>query len=172
MSNSNRRTLLLNSSYEVISFISERKMFKLFFKGKVEIIEEWDQVLFWGSGQMKHPAIIRLKYHVKRNYFNSNFSRKALVKRDNSTCQFCNKKLPASQVTVDHVIPRAQGGITSFINCVVACHACNNKKADRTPEQAGMVLVKKPTHPSFTSHHYVADHQEHWFSGWEDFLNN
>jgi hypothetical protein len=166
-----KKTLLLDASYQVLSFIPERKMFKLLFKNKIEVEDTWDDEIIWVSGKIKHPSIVRLKTHVRRNYFNSNFSRKALVKRDRSVCQFCGKKLTASQITIDHVLPRAQGGITSFTNCVVCCQICNNKKADRTPEQAGMTLLKKPTHPSFSSHHYVADPQEHWFSGWDNFLS-
>jgi hypothetical protein len=165
-----KKTLLLNASYEVLSFIPERKVFKLLIKDKVEVISDWDEYVAWGLGRVKHPSILRLKTHVKRNFFNSNFSRKALVKRDKSTCQFCRIKLTASQVTIDHVLPRAQGGITSFVNCVVSCQTCNNKKADRTPEQAGMVLIKKPTHPSFSASNYVADQQEYWHDDWDDFL--
>lgn len=168
---SSKKALLLNSSFEVLSFISERKMFKLLFKDKVEVISTWDEVVMWGSGRIKQPSILRLKNHVRRNYFNSNFSRKALVKRDRNTCQYCSRKLTASLITIDHVLPRAQGGTTSFVNCVVCCQTCNNKKADRTPEQAGMRLLKKPTHPSFSPNHYVADPQEHWHSDWDDYLS-
>ena len=168
-----KKTLLLNASYEVLSFITYKKAMKLIVKEKVETISSWDEIITWGAGKIPHPSILRLKNHVRRNYFNSNFSRKALVKRDRSSCQYCNKKLTASQITIDHVNPRAQGGITSFTNCVVCCQICNNKKADRTPEQAAMVLLKKPTHPSFSSiHYYASDPQEFWNSDWDDFLGN
>lgn len=165
-----KKTLLLNASYEVLSFIPERKVFKLLIKDKVEVISSWDDQINWGKNKIHHPAILRLKNHVRRNYYNSNFSRKALIKRDRSSCQYCGVKLTASQITVDHVLPRAQGGTTSFTNCVVCCQICNNKKADRTPEQAGISLMKKPTHPSFSSAHYVADPQEFWHKDWDDFL--
>ena len=165
-----KKTLLLNAGYEVLSFIPERKMFKLLFKDKVEVISSWDDVVTWGNGKIKHPSILRLKKYVKRNFFNSNFSRKALVKRDRSICQFCGRKLTASQITIDHVLPRAQGGITSFINCVVSCQDCNNRKADKTPEQAAMKLLRKPTHPSFSAHYFVADPQEYWHNDWDDYL--
>lgn len=167
---SNKKTLLLNASYEILNFISERKVFKLLIKDKVEIISNWDDDVAWVSGNIKHPSILRLKNHVKRNFFNSNFSRKALVKRDKSVCQYCKIKLIASQVTIDHVLPRAQGGITSFINCAVSCQTCNNKKADRTPEQAGMILIKKPAHPSFSANNYSLDQQEYWHTDWSDYL--
>lgn len=168
-----KKTLLLDSSYQVVSFISEKKALKLLFKeNKVDIISNWSDVIVWGSGKIKHPSILRLKNHVKKNYFNSNFSRKALVKRDKSTCLYCCRKLTASQVTIDHVLPRAQGGVTSFTNCVVSCQTCNNKKADRTPEQANMILIKRPTHPSFSAHHYMGDEQDFWHSDWSDYLGS
>lgn len=165
-----RKALLLDASYQIVSFIPERKALKLLVKNKVEVISNWNEIIYWGAGQIKLPSILRLKNHVRKSYFNSNFSRKALVKRDKSVCQYCSKKLTASLITIDHVLPRAQGGITSFVNCVVCCHSCNNKKADKTPEQAGMKLFKKPTHPSFSSHYYSTDAQEHWNSDWDDFL--
>lgn len=166
-----KKTLLLNASYEVLSFIPERKVFKFLFKDKVEIVSTWEEFINWGADKIKYPSILRLKNHVRRNYFSSNFSRKALIKRDKGTCQYCAKKLIASQITIDHVIPRAQGGITSFHNCVICCQSCNSKKADRTPEQATMTLLKRPTHPSFTACYYVSDPQDHWHNDWNDFLS-
>jgi 5-methylcytosine-specific restriction endonuclease McrA len=165
-----KKTLLLDAAYQIVSFIPERKALKLLYKQKVEIISSWEDVIQWDTGEIKHPSILRLKSHVKKNYFNSNFSRKALVKRDRSTCQYCGRKLTASQITIDHVLPRAQGGVTSFVNCVVCCQICNNKKADHTPEQANIKLLRKPTHPSFSAHYYVADPQEFWHDDWSDYL--
>src|ERR1035437_8243200 len=167
-----KKTLLLNSSFEVLSFVAERKAFKLLIKNKVEIIDSWDDEVNWIDGKINHPAIMRLKRHVKRSYFNSNFSRKALIKRDRSLLQYCCVKLTPSTITIDHVLPRALGGLTSFTNCVVACHTCNNKKADNTLEQAHMVLIKKPTHPSFSAQHYIADDQEFWHASWDDYLGH
>lgn len=165
-----KKTLLLNASYEILSFIVERKALKLMIKDKVEVISSWDETISFINGKMKLPAILRLKTHVRRNYFNSNFSRRALVKRDKSTCQYCNKVLSASQVTIDHVLPRSQGGITSFINCVVCCYICNNGKANRTPEQAQMILLKRPAAPTFASIFNYIDSHESWHPDWSDFL--
>lgn len=164
------KTLLLSAHYEVINFIPARKVFKLLVKEKVEVIDTFDEIVSWGSGSMKYPAILRLKHHVKRSFFNANFSRKALVKRDKSICQYCRTKLTPSQITIDHVIPRVKGGGTTFLNCVVSCHACNNKKADKTPEEAGMTLLRRPMIPSFTAAHYAADPQDRWFPAWSDYL--
>lgn len=166
-----RKTLLLNDTYEVLCFISERRALKLLFKeDKVEVISNWmDYDIVWDKGNVKYPSILRLKKHVKINYSVGQFSRKLLVKRDKSTCQYCGFKLCASQVTVDHVIPRAQGGITSYTNCVISCQSCNFAKADRTPEQANMVLKQKPMHPSFTLT-YSVNENEDWHQDWSTFL--
>lgn len=166
-----KKILLLDASYQVQQFIDIRKALKHIIKDKVEVISTWDDDILYGSGKMKYPATLRLKNTVKRNYFNSNFSRKAVVKRDRSSCQYCGKVLSAANITMDHVLPRAQGGGTSFLNCVVSCQPCNNKKGHQTPEQAGMPLLKKPQHPAFTSLRYVVDSTEFWHKDWDDFLN-
>lgn len=165
-----KKTLLLNSSYEVLAFITERRAFKLLCKEKVEIISTWDDTVNFGKIKIKHPAVLKLINYVKINHANTNFSRKVLIKRDKSCCQYCGKKLSASQITIDHVKPKAQGGTTSFVNCVVSCLLCNNKKADRTPEQANMKLLKKPTHPSFSAHYNTIDPNEYWHQDWDNFL--
>lgn len=166
-----KKTLLLNSSYEVLSFIPERKAFKLLFKDKVDIISTWDDNISWIAGRIKHPSIIKLKNHIKREFITTNFSRKSLIKRDKSTCQYCSKKLSPAQITIDHVVPRAHGGKTSFNNCVVCCRVCNSKKADKTPDQANMILIKKPTAPNYNSHYYISDNIEHWHSDWDTFIS-
>lgn len=165
-----KKTLLLNSNYEVLSFIGEKKLIKLFFKDKLEVISIWDDKICWKSGYLNHPSVVRLKYYIKINHYLSSFSRKAVLKRDDYTCQFCNKKLLPSQITIDHVLPKSQGGITSFTNCVVSCQGCNGKKANKTPEQAGMILLKKPTHPKFSTKFYIKDFQDHWNNDWNNFL--
>lgn len=170
-----KKTLLLNANYEVNSFISEKRAFKLLYKEKVEIISSWNENISWISGKIQYPAILRLKNLFKRNFYNYNFSRNVLIKRDHSSCQYCLKKLSNSQITMDHVIPKVQGGGTSFNNCVVSCHFCNNRKGPRTPEQAGMKLLRKPTHPSFALHfsqHHITLPEETWHPDWDQFLKN
>jgi 5-methylcytosine-specific restriction endonuclease McrA len=166
-----KKTLLLTTTYEVLSFVSWQKVFKYLAKDKVEIISSWDDIISWGSGSIQYPAILRLKYHTRRNYFNSDFSRPAIIKRDRGYCQYCGRKLSAPQITIDHVIPKDHGGGNSFANCVVSCQECNNKKGNRTPEQAGMVLIRKPTHPSFSNHQSL-DSRELWHPEWDYYLVN
>ena len=166
-----KKDLLLNATYEVLSFISEKKVFKLIFKDKAEIISNWEDCIVWGSGQMNFPSVLRLKNYVKINVSSANFSRNVLIKRDRSTCQYCDKKLAGAQITVDHIIPKSLGGITSFTNCVICCQSCNSKKANNTPEQAKMTLLRKPTHPSYNSNFFIRDnHHEHWHNDWDTYL--
>lgn len=77
------------------------------------------------------------------------FSRRNLFKRDRFTCQYCGTQPRPDVLTIDHVIPRAQGGQSTWDNCVLACVNCNHSKADRTPEQAGMTLKKVPKRPNW-----------------------
>jgi hypothetical protein len=165
-----KKALLLNATYEVLSFIPEKKVFKLIFKDKAEILSTWEDYIVWGSGQMNLPSILRLKKYVQINYTNTNFSRKVLIKRDKSVCQYCDKKLVGSQITVDHIIPKSHGGLTSFTNCVICCQTCNSKKANNTPEKAGMALLKKPTHPSYSSTYFISDYYDQWHSDWDTYL--
>lgn len=77
------------------------------------------------------------------------FSRRNVARRDHHTCQYCGSRPGGDRITVDHVIPRAQGGPSTWTNCVAACVACNALKADRTPEQAGLRLRRPPLRPDW-----------------------
>jgi len=166
-----KKTLLLNSSYEALSFISEIKVIKFLIKDKVEIVSNWDDYIIWGNGKIQHPSILKLKRHVNLNSFKVQFSRGSLIKRDKSTCQYCFKKLKQIEITIDHVTPRSQGGKTSFLNCVISCHPCNNKKANRTPEEAKMPLIKMPSHPSFLNYCHINTKYDFWNDDWDNYIN-
>lgn len=166
-----KKILLLNSTYEVLSFISERKALKLYFKNKVDVISIWpDMEIHYGGGHIDFPATIRLKYFVRKNYSQLTFSRKAVFKRDRFSCQYCGKFLKSGQVTVDHVIPKSLGGASSFNNCVTSCYACNNKKGSRTPEQANMILPTKPIAP-IGYLHYISE-SDSWHDEWDIYFGN
>lgn len=77
------------------------------------------------------------------------FSRRNLFKRDRYTCQYCGSQPGSEELTIDHVLPRSQGGGSNWENCVLACIECNKRKADRTPEQAAMRLRKRPVRPAW-----------------------
>jgi 5-methylcytosine-specific restriction endonuclease McrA len=77
------------------------------------------------------------------------FSRRNVAKRDHLTCQYCGAQPGWEAITVDHVVPRSRGGASNWSNCVAACVGCNARKADRTPEQAGMRLKRRPARPEW-----------------------
>jgi 5-methylcytosine-specific restriction endonuclease McrA len=77
------------------------------------------------------------------------FSRRNVFKRDHYACQYCGIQPGSEELSIDHVIPRSHGGTSSWENCVLACVACNKRKADRTPQQAGMKLSRQPVRPTW-----------------------
>jgi len=144
-------TLLLNSSYEPMSIISWQKAIELLMGNKVYVLEEYDKEVRSAYLVFKIPAVVVLKKYapVKSKV---KFSRKNIYLRDEFTCQFCGtevKKLKngIKDLTFDHVLPRCQGGITTWTNIVTACWKCNHKKGGQTPEQAKMRLIRKPEVP-------------------------
>lgn len=144
-------TLLLNSTYECIAFITEKKVFKLLAKGKIEVLDSWDEKISFGKGKkIGHPAVVRLNHHVRWIPRKVRFNRTGVFRRDQYICQFCSKALTPSKVTLDHLMPRSRGGDLSWKNCVTCCFPCNNKKGNRTPEEAGLILLKKPIVPQLT----------------------
>ena len=141
------KTLLLNSTYQPISFVPERKALKLFVKGKIDVLSSWDQIIRWGTGGMQYPSVIRLKYYVRWIPKKVRFNRMGVFRRDKNTCMYCGKPFRTAELTIDHVQPASKGGKTNWHNCVTSCFDCNNKKRNRTPEEAKMKLLVKPVVP-------------------------
>jgi 5-methylcytosine-specific restriction endonuclease McrA len=115
------------------------------------------------------PEVIRIAKKVRFWRRRAKLCRKAIFNRDDSTCQYCGRKMQASKLNIDHVIPKSRGGATSWGNLVLSCVACNHKKDDRTPAEAGLRLLRKPTEP----HWAVVDRRgimKDPPKSWEDFL--
>lgn len=144
-------TLLLNSNYQFISFITERKVGIFLANGKAEPLAYWDERLCWATGSMKHPSIVRLKYQVRQFPRVPRFHRRAVLRRDEYCCQYCGRACLPGQLSIDHIIPRHQGGTNNWKNCVAACKSCNTYKANRTPEEAGLTLLSQPRVPRYTA---------------------
>ena len=145
-----QHTLLLNASYEPLRVISWQRAITLLTLGKVEVIEEYDQHVHSVSFVMKLPAIVRLLRWGKWREDSVTFSRQNIYIRDRGKCQYCGKKLTRKELTYDHVLPKSQGGQTSWENVVSCCVSCNGKKGARTPKQAGMRLLKTPRRPKWS----------------------
>lgn len=142
------QTLLLSAGYEPIKVVSWQRAITLLTLGKVEVIEEYDRQVRSPTVVLKMPAVVRLLQVFRRRKRRVRFSRVNIYARDKYRCQYCARKLPISELTYDHVLPRAQGGKTEWENIVAACADCNRKKGNRTPEQAGMQLLKRPVRPT------------------------
>jgi len=143
------RTLLLSQSYEPIATISWQRAICLLTLGKVEIIEEYDRDVRSVSVVFKMPSVVRLIRAFRRHRKRVKFSKQNVFARDRWRCQYCGVKGPISDMTYDHVLPRSRGGKTCWENIVTACRDCNARKADRTPEEAGMRPRKRPERPDW-----------------------
>ena len=143
----NEWTLLLNSSFEPLKVVSWKKAVIMVLLEKVEVVEEYDHVVRGVRLSLTLPAVIRLNRFVKKRTTIFNFSRKNLYVRDGGRCQYCGTAFDPKELTYDHVFPRSRGGQTEWTNVATCCTTCNLKKGGRTPEEAGMSLIRKPKAP-------------------------
>ncbi|OQA47398.1 MAG: CRISPR-associated endonuclease Cas9 [Chloroflexi bacterium ADurb.Bin325] len=147
-----QRVLVLNATYEPLSVISVQRAVVLLLKEKAELVEAATEYLHAACTRVPVPLVIRLVYYVRIPHpVMLTPTRRSVALRDRYTCQYCGQTPGRNMLTIDHVIPRSRGGQTTWDNIVAACRACNMRKGDRTPEEAGMKLRKRPGRP-----HYLA----------------
>ena len=143
----NRNVLMLNQNYEPLTVCSAKRAIVLMFQGKAEMIETADGLkIRTVSKSFSLPSVVRLWQYRRVPFKRIMLSRKNVIMRDGHQCQYCGTTRGA--MTIDHVIPKRRNGSDTWDNMVCACIKCNNKKGDRTPEQAGMKLIRKPYRPS------------------------
>ncbi|MCQ4046592.1 HNH endonuclease [Streptantibioticus rubrisoli] len=141
-----RETLVLNASFEPLSTVSLRRAVVLVMQGKA-VVEQAHPGLRIRAAQVDVPVprVIRLCRYVRVPFRQrAPWSRRGVLVRDRHRCAYCGRRA----TTVDHVVPRSHGGRDTWLNTVAACAADNHRKADRTPEQAGMRLLAKPFEPT------------------------
>lgn len=143
----NAQTLMLDQGYAPVGVIPWQRAIQMLSLGKCEVVEEYDHEIRSQFLVIKIPAVVRLLRVFRKRKKPVKFSRVNIYGRDDYRCQYCGKKFSMSELTYDHVVPRSQGGKTTWTNIVSACDRCNAKKRDQTPEQAGMKLLKKPVQP-------------------------
>lgn len=142
-------TLVLSHTYMPIDRICWQDAISMVVTGRVEVIEAYeDRVIRTVSEVFQMPSVVRFVKKVA-GYFKRGvkFNRKSVWLRDKGGCQYCGNKVSMSEFTYDHVIPLSQKGKTAWDNIVVCCMPCNQKKRDRTPEQAKMRLLSVPAVP-------------------------
>ncbi len=164
------RTLVLSQTFEPVNIVSWKQAITLLFLGKAEVLEEYDRNIKTTSIVIKIPAVVRLLSAFRRHKKAVKFSRINIYGRDKYRCQYCGTKHTIGDLTYDHVVPRAQGGKTTWTNIVTCCSNCNRRKANRTPEQAGMRLLKAPVQPTATPVLVVAVSRESVPDAWRDYL--
>ncbi len=145
------RTLLLSQGYERLGLIPLRRAIRLLTLGKVEVVESYNDELHSGSLHfvIKAPAVVRLLHKIPWRMPIVKFSRANVYARDGYQCQYCGANGSSADMNLDHIVPRSQGGHTSWLNVVTSCVECNSQKANRTPAEAGMTLRAKPYQPKF-----------------------
>jgi 5-methylcytosine-specific restriction endonuclease McrA len=144
------RVLVLNASYEFLGFCDAPSAICSVYTGKATVEEEYETVWHSATSSMRVPAVIRLKKFVKVAYDRItyvSYTKRNVHLRDEYTCQYCGVKCLPNKIGIDHVLPESRGGLTSWTNTVSCCHPCNSEKDNRTPQEAGMRLLRTPGKP-------------------------
>ncbi len=171
----NSHVLVLNKMWMAIRVVDAKRAFSLLFRDLAEAIrcddasytgydfESWtdlsqaredhgvnEEHYSWVSTvrfDIAVPKIIRLLGYDRLPKQDVKLNRRNIFARDHNTCQYCGHKFPTQELSLDHVVPRSQGGGSSWVNLVCCCVDCNSRKGGRTPKQARMALIRKPVKP-------------------------
>ncbi len=163
----NSNVLVLNKSFLPIHITTVRRAFCLLYAGIAKAVdsqyktfdyESWRQLSIEKNDEtiglvdrvIKVPRVILLLTYDRIPKRHVRFSRYNIFLRDKNSCQYCGRKFSRHELNIDHVIPRSQGGTSTWENVVCSCHECNRKKGGKTPEQAKMKLIAPPRKPAWT----------------------
>ena len=182
-----RPTLVLNRNWQPVNVATVARALVLLWNEAARVVDVTDyQTLTWSdwsklrpredehfvratSMRLRVPEVIALTDYDRMPASAVTFSRRNIFKRDHYVCQYCGKQPGLGELTIDHVVPRAQGGVSSWTNCVLACVDCNKRKADRTPREAGIVLRRQPIRPTWKP--VYADHHVR-LESWSKFISD
>ena len=188
--------LVLNKHYAAVRVVSARRAFRMLFKEIAEIVsvednryysydfDSWREVSEFRSQfererhewircvrfELAVPRIVRLLVYDRLPRRVVKFNRRNIYARDRNHCQYCGKRYPTSELSLDHVVPRSRGGGTSWTNIVCACVQCNVRKGGRVPKEAGMKLIAEPVKPRRSPVLTLRLTSEKYAS-WKQFLN-
>ncbi len=162
----NTNVLVLNRLYQPVHVTSVKRAFSLLYQGVAKAIDQQYKLYEFAdwaelsaaehesvstiNRRIRVPRVVVLSAYEHLPKGRVRFSRLNIYARDGDICQYCGKKLARSELNLDHVLPRSQGGKTSWENVVCSCVPCNLKKGGRTPDQASMKLLKRPVRPRWT----------------------
>ena len=188
--------LVLNKHYAPVRVVTARRAFCMLFKQIAEIVsvednqyqsydfESWREVSkFRSRYEREHhewvrcvkfdlavPRIVRLMFYDRLPRLPVKFNRRNIYARDRNHCQYCGKKYPTSELSLDHIVPKSRGGGASWTNIVCACVRCNVRKGGRLPEEAHMRLIAEPVKPKRSPVVTVRLTSEKYAS-WKQFLD-
>jgi 5-methylcytosine-specific restriction endonuclease McrA len=161
--------LVLNASYEPLHVVSVRRAVVLLLKEKASLVEAAESTLRSERLAVPTPLVIRLVTYVRIPHrWRLPVSRRGILARDAYTCQYCGAQPGRGALTVDHVIPRAQGGAKSWENLVAACAPCNRRKGGRRPIEAGMRLRARPMRPRYVALAFIETGRQN--EAWQKYL--
>lgn len=158
--------LVLNRLWQAVNVVNARRALALVYVGRGNALDKNYAVYTWDlwtarslrevgdggyvtttSGPVLVPRVIQLLEYDGVPRPRVKFTRSNVYLRDRHRCQYCGSRQPAAELTLDHVQPRSRGGPTTWRNIVVSCFGCNSRKANRSPEEAGMQLLREPRAP-------------------------
>lgn len=163
----NRPVLVLNQGYEPLNICHLRRALALVMEGRAEMLEDGAGYIRTSHQAFAIPSVIKLDHMVRKPGIERKLTRVGIFHRDDYRCQYCGKKVT---LTIDHVIPRFQGGRHTWENMVAACVPCNRRKAGRTPEQANMKLAKPPVKPKTGYAFYIPQRYQDYLDIWVKYL--
>ena len=162
-----QKVLLLDIENHPINICTWKRALVLLMKGKAVNARRLNNVkCLIKVGNVFIPRVIKLTYKLAVQYKELPFCRENILVRDEFVCQYCGKKFSPEELTLDHVYPKSRLGPDIWENIVACCKECNQKKADRTPKEARMKLIRRPYRPKdyleFELKKYPEDIVKHW----------
>jgi 5-methylcytosine-specific restriction endonuclease McrA len=183
----NQQVLVLNRLWQAVNVCTVRRALSLVFEGHAHVVlddgdgayqtygfKEWQDVSQMApeapsirtvSFRIRVPRVILLVFFDRLPRKEVKFTRHNIFERDKNTCQYCGQVCDRKDLNLDHVVPRDRGGPTSWENIVCSCVECNTLKSNRTPQEAGMRLIRKPKRPRwrpFAQVNVTLEYDESW----------
>ena len=158
----------MNKHWLAVHVCSARRAFSLLYQDLARVVtekydvhdfESWRDLSRYSEGEVIHtpnykllvPEVILLRRYGKYPKHYVKFNRRNIYQRDSFTCQYCGKRLPREDLTIDHIIPRCRGGKSTWANVVLACSGCNTLKGDLPLSKCRIKLIRRPKEPHWST---------------------
>ena len=181
------RVLVLNRWFQAVQLTTVRRAFVLLYGGVAHAVDEqgetytfdmWrelpvrigDTALPIVGGALRVPRVVHLHRYERFPRPIVRLTRRNVMLRDGHQCQYCARRPPLRELNIDHIVPRSRGGTDSWENLVTACRLCNLRKGWRTPDEAGMRLIRSPVPPRWTTSAQILLEAGGPFKEWAPFL--